>query len=232
MFTLFPPNTVPTASTHDSSISAGPSSNPAPVIHITSSLSSGVVQTCTFPFSAGETQPSTTTSPNLAENQILRLPTPSLGSRPYMLVVSTPADKVALTAEGSTIWRFQMQTWAAQVDELVQAGAYHRALTLLDSIDQSLLPDKVRPTPCYSCGVITYSKGATRGSRSQVECCCTVPCRGVRQGNRYLHPVRREPSQNCRTLCASCCRPSRGAFGRLGDLVWRALEYDHTHTLI
>jgi hypothetical protein len=66
-----------------------------------------------------------------------------------MLAVATPADKVALAADGSTIWLFRMQSWAAQVDELVQAGAYQNALGLLDSIDQALLPDKV-PISCNS----------------------------------------------------------------------------------
>jgi hypothetical protein len=92
-----------------------------------------------------EAQPSTTTGPNSPENHTLRLLTPSSGSKPYMLAVSTPTEKTALAAEGSTIWSFRMQTWAAQVDELVRAGAYQSALSLLDSIDEALLPDKVQP---------------------------------------------------------------------------------------
>jgi len=45
-----------------------------------------------------------------------------------------------------------MKPWGEQVDELIDAGKYAEALTLLDIIDVALLPDKVPPklhmTPC------------------------------------------------------------------------------------
>jgi hypothetical protein len=58
-------------------------------------------------------------------------------------LVSTPTEKVA-AAEGSTIWVLSMQSWGAQVDELLDAGSYTDALALLDTIDRALLDDKVR----------------------------------------------------------------------------------------
>jgi hypothetical protein len=57
--------------------------------------------------------------------------------------VTTPTDKAAAAAEGSTIWQFKMKSWDAQIDELVVAGQYSDALALLDTIDTIALPDKV-----------------------------------------------------------------------------------------
>lgn len=36
-----------------------------------------------------------------------------------------------------------MADWGEQIDELVDAGAYANALTLLDTLDTTALPDKV-----------------------------------------------------------------------------------------
>jgi hypothetical protein len=44
--------------------------------------------------------------------------------------------------EGSSIWQFDMRSWADQVDELVLCGFYADALQL-DVIDDDVLPDKV-----------------------------------------------------------------------------------------
>jgi Vam6/Vps39-like protein vacuolar protein sorting-associated protein 39 len=142
VFSIFPPNTLPSASTNDSSVSVGSSTIAAPSVQILSSLSLNTVQLCSYPFSAQESAAGGSAGSYVAENYTIRLLASSLGSRPFMLTVSTPTDKVALTTEGSTIWLFRMQTWAAQVDELVQAGAYESALSLLNSIDDSFLPDK------------------------------------------------------------------------------------------
>lgn len=60
-----------------------------------------------------------------------------------LFLVTTPTDRTAATAEGSTIWQFNMKPWAEQIDELVQEGQYADALALLDTIDEAVLPDKV-----------------------------------------------------------------------------------------
>jgi len=57
--------------------------------------------------------------------------------------MTTPIDKVAAANEGSSIWQFTIRPWSEQIDELVLAGQYSDALALLDSIDESQLPDKV-----------------------------------------------------------------------------------------
>lgn len=58
-------------------------------------------------------------------------------------MLSTPTEKTAAAAQGSTIWLLTMQSWGAQIDELVDAGAYEEALLLLDTIDVAVLEDKV-----------------------------------------------------------------------------------------
>ena len=60
-----------------------------------------------------------------------------------LLLMTTPTDRTAAAAEGSSIWQFSMKPWSEQIDELVLAGKYSDALALLDTIDEALLPDKV-----------------------------------------------------------------------------------------
>jgi hypothetical protein len=57
--------------------------------------------------------------------------------------MTTPTDKTAASTEGSSIWCFSMRPWSEQIDELVTAGQYSDALALLDTVDDTLLPDKV-----------------------------------------------------------------------------------------
>lgn len=57
--------------------------------------------------------------------------------------MTTPADKSMAAAQGSTIWLLIMQGWELQIDELVDAGKYTEALMLLDTIDQTVLENKV-----------------------------------------------------------------------------------------
>jgi hypothetical protein len=59
-------------------------------------------------------------------------------------MMTTPTDKAAALIEGSSIWCFSMRPWLEQIDELVTAGQYSNALALLDAVDDTLLPDKVR----------------------------------------------------------------------------------------
>ena len=60
-----------------------------------------------------------------------------------LLLMTTPTDRTAAAAEGSSIWQFSMKSWSEQIDELVLAGKYSDALALVDTIDEILLPDKV-----------------------------------------------------------------------------------------
>lgn len=68
---------------------------------------------------------------------------PSPTTNTSLFLVTTPTDRTAATAEGSSIWHFEMKPWADQLDELVLAGRYSDALKLLETIDARSLPDKV-----------------------------------------------------------------------------------------
>lgn len=137
---MFPPNVVPSTPHKDPNASVAPLTLAAPVVQVMSSLYSGEIQTLPYPFADA----SATTDPTspAVNNYTLRFLTSIHGATPSMLLVSSPNDKTAAT-EGSTVWSFRMKSWADQVDELVQIGAYNDALALLDSIGPTLLPDKV-----------------------------------------------------------------------------------------
>ena len=137
---MFPAGTVPTPST----VTDSPSSNSGQaqssfyttaVVQIRSSLSLQVAQTLPFPFDASEV--------NATQNALVRLMTPSPSAKAPLFVMTTPIDKVAAASEGSSIWQFAIRPWSEQIDELVLAGQYSDALALLDSVDESQLPDKV-----------------------------------------------------------------------------------------
>ncbi|KAF7320029.1 Rab guanyl-nucleotide exchange factor [Mycena kentingensis (nom. inval.)] len=75
-------------------------------------------------------------------NATVRILTPWPSSKSPLFFISTPTDKTAAAAEGSTIWQFKMKPWGVQVDELVAAGQYADALALLETIEPTALPDK------------------------------------------------------------------------------------------
>lgn len=108
-----------------------------PRIQIRSSLSLADVQTLPFPFS------SSPNAPPPPYGTSLRLLTASPGAKSPAYLVTTPTDKTVAATEGSTIWLLPMQSWGQQVDELVGARKYTDALALLDTIDRSVLEDKV-----------------------------------------------------------------------------------------
>lgn len=121
-----------------------------PTIQIMSSLSLSTVQTLPYPFgSLPPPPPQSGTSPprggaaavNAAPAVRLLATGPNYKS-PFF-VLSTPADRTAAATEGSTVWALSMQSWGAQIDELVDVGSYAEALTLLDTLDTTALPDKV-----------------------------------------------------------------------------------------
>ncbi|KAJ7510485.1 hypothetical protein B0H11DRAFT_1190833 [Mycena galericulata] len=145
IFSVLPPGAIPPPSPKASAESAASSSQapstPTTIVQIRSSISLLPTQTLSFPFS----NPSSSSSAlphSHTTNATVRLLTPSAAAKSPLFFVTTPTDRAAATAEGSTIWQFRMKSWEAQIDELVVAGQYPDALALLDSIDASALPDK------------------------------------------------------------------------------------------
>ncbi|KAF8311952.1 hypothetical protein DL93DRAFT_2060501 [Clavulina sp. PMI_390] len=121
---------------------ATPASTTQPRIQVRSTLSLSNVQTLAHPFPA----PTPTTAPTATateDNVLMRVLTASPNSRSPAFVLTTPTDK-ASAMQGSTIWMLNMQSWAAQLDELVDAEKYEEALMLLDIIDPASLEDKPR----------------------------------------------------------------------------------------
>jgi len=140
IFSVFPAGTVPTPSPVNdlppsNTGQAQPSFNTTAVVQIRSSLSLQVAQTLPFPFDASEV--------NATQNALVRLMTPSAAAKAPLFVLTTPIDKVAAANEGSSIWQVTIKSWSEQIDELVLAGQYSDALALLDSVEESQLPDKV-----------------------------------------------------------------------------------------
>ncbi|KII89843.1 hypothetical protein PLICRDRAFT_108036 [Plicaturopsis crispa FD-325 SS-3] len=105
------------------------------VIQIHSSLSLLPTQLTTVP-PLSDDAPSTTTQ------YTARLLTALSSTKAPLFLVTTPTDRTAANAEGSTVWQIRMRPWSEQIDELVQQGAYGDALALLDTVDQTVLPDK------------------------------------------------------------------------------------------
>ncbi|KAK7032798.1 rab guanyl-nucleotide exchange factor [Favolaschia claudopus] len=109
---------------------------PTTIVQIRSSISLLATQTLSFPFKESSS------SPSPVGNATVRLLTASASAKSPLFFVTTPTDRTAATAEGSTIWEFKMKSWDAQIDELVVAGQYSEALALLETIDTTALPDK------------------------------------------------------------------------------------------
>jgi len=120
--------------------------SPTPLIQIVSSLSLSAVQTIAYPFSST----AVSAKPSESSSRSLRVLTSAPGFKSPLYVVATPTDRGALAVEGSSIWRFSMQPWGKQVDELVSIGLYADALTLLGSLDAGSLDDTVSVQPCIS----------------------------------------------------------------------------------
>ena len=128
IFSILPAGSVPS---HQAAEAAS-SFIPSPVIQIHSSISLSPYQTIPFPFDA---------EPSNAHT--LRLLTASPGAKSPLYVISTPTDRTLAANEGSMIWRFKMKSWVTQLDELVEEQRYAEALSLLETLDQAVLPDKV-----------------------------------------------------------------------------------------
>jgi hypothetical protein len=148
IFSVLPPGAILPSSPKPSADPSGtqPAVTPTTVVQIRSSISLLPTQTLSFPFTHPSSSTSTLAHPPTT-NATVRLLTPSASSKSPLFLVTTPTDKAAATAEGSTIWQFKMKSWDAQIDELVVAGQYSDALALLDTIDPSTLGDKVNFVP-------------------------------------------------------------------------------------
>ncbi|KAJ7911467.1 hypothetical protein B0H13DRAFT_2660518 [Mycena leptocephala] len=145
IFSVLPPGSIPPQSPKPGAEASGTGSQatatPTTVIQIRSSISLLPTQTLSFPFNhPSSSSPTLHHSPTT--NAAVRLLTPSASAKSPLFFVTTPTDKAAAAAEGSTIWQFKMKSWDAQIDELVVAGQYSDALALLDTIDTIALPDK------------------------------------------------------------------------------------------
>ena len=132
VFAVLPPGTVPSEQTDG----VTPSFIPSSVVQVRSSISLANVQTVPFPpLPAGATPG--------ASNYSIRLLTSSPSSKSPLYMVRAPIDRAAATAQGSMIWRVYMKSWGDRIDELVVAGSHLDALSLLDTLDVVVIPDKV-----------------------------------------------------------------------------------------
>lgn len=132
VFAVLPPGTVPSEQTDG----VAPSFIPSSVVQIRSSISLASVQAVPFPpLPAGATP--------AVSNYTVRLLTSSPSSKSPLYMIRTPIDRATATAQGSAIWRVYMKSWGEQIDELVVGGSYLNALSLLESLDSAVVPDKV-----------------------------------------------------------------------------------------
>lgn len=159
IFSVLPSGTVPMIDNKNTSgVSVLPSFIQNTVVQIRSSLSSLPVQTLAFPFASASSSSATlATGSSAAPNSTIRLLTSSPTDKSPLFLITTPTDRTQATAEGSSIWQFRMKPWAQQIDELVSDGFYADALALLDTLDQAVLPDKVRnPTGQFKLASIAF----------------------------------------------------------------------------
>ena len=144
IFSVLPPGTVPSGQTDG----VTPSFIPSSVVQVRSSISLANFQTVPFPpLPAGATP--------AASNYSIRLLTSSFPSQSPLYMVRTPIDRTAAAAQGSAIWRVYMKSWGDQIDELVIAGSYLDALSLLDTLDVAVVPDKVGKVLISTWSVLT-----------------------------------------------------------------------------
>ena len=104
-------------------------------------------------------------------------------------MIRTPIDRATATAQGSAIWRVHMKSWGDQIDELVVAGSYLDALSLLDTLDVAVVPDKVGRLLVSMSSVLTRA-GPTSRRHPIIACGLVIQEWEVRRGNRHLHRTR------------------------------------------
>ncbi|CUA75985.1 hypothetical protein RSOLAG22IIIB_01989 [Rhizoctonia solani] len=152
----FPPNSLPDPDAPSTTVAAiattATITNSA--LQIRSALSLQSVQTLKYPFIEDPAQPppppppttklgSASKQPTIAPH-VLRLLTTSPGTGPAAptFILSTPTDRTALAAEGSTLWALVLHPWQDQISELVRHGKYADALALLGVV--SVQPDPTK----------------------------------------------------------------------------------------
>ncbi|KAG9051519.1 Vacuolar morphogenesis protein 6 [Tulasnella sp. UAMH 9824] len=149
MLSIIPPESIPlpsskTSGSPPSGAPAAPTTYQTPCIQIASTLSLSTTQIVPYPFSEDPSSlqkpAGTTTSPPSATS--VRVLSASPSAKSPLFATSTPVDRTAAAAEGTTVWAFTMAGWGEQIDELVDAGSYADALALLDTLDTTALPDK------------------------------------------------------------------------------------------
>ncbi|KAG5653638.1 hypothetical protein H0H81_011740 [Sphagnurus paluster] len=145
IFSVLPAGSVPIQSTETTMAGAAPSTTsliPTSVVQIRSSLSLQTTQNIPLPFPSASNPYLSGSSTLGSANATIRLMTTSPAGKSPLYLVTTPTDRTAAAADGSTIWQCNMRPWEEQIHELVQDGQYADALALLDIIDETVLPDK------------------------------------------------------------------------------------------
>ena len=122
-----------------SSASAQPAPNQSSILQVTSTISLVTVQTLMPPL------PDETSDSHSRPSYTARLLTASSQTKAPLFLIVTPLDRATAAADGSALCMLTMQSWGQQVDELVSSGSYVEALTLLDTVDPIMMPDKA----CY-----------------------------------------------------------------------------------
>ncbi|KIY68727.1 hypothetical protein CYLTODRAFT_436489 [Cylindrobasidium torrendii FP15055 ss-10] len=147
LFNVFPPATIP--------LNGGETAHPTSVLQIRSSLSLQPAQTIPFPFR----HPSTTSTTPLL-NATIRVLTPTPAAKSPLYLITTPTDRATTTAEGSTIWRFDIKPWSDQIDELVASENYGEALSLLGTISPPLSDHDARNSRVKALNAVAHFKNA------------------------------------------------------------------------
>ncbi|KAI0787910.1 hypothetical protein C8Q74DRAFT_1366714 [Fomes fomentarius] len=137
VFAILPPGSVSTSQLESVPGAAAATFIPSPVVEIRSSITLSPVQMIPFP-------PAPLTAFATTATHTIRILTPSPAAKSPLFIVSTPTDRTTAANSGSAIWCFRMKPWNEQIDELVEAGVYADALSLLDSLDAALVADKER----------------------------------------------------------------------------------------
>ncbi|CAE6446777.1 unnamed protein product [Rhizoctonia solani] len=152
----FPPNSLPDPDAPSTTVATITTTATIPnsALQIRSALSLQPVQTLRYPFVEDPAQapppPPPTTKLGAASKQsaiaphLLRLLTTSPGTGPAAptFILSTPTDRTALAAEGSTLWTLVLHPWQDQISELVRHEKYADALALLGVV--SVQPDPTK----------------------------------------------------------------------------------------
>ena len=113
-------------------------------LHTISSLQ--LMQDLTVPLTASNTAlAGSKSAKNAVAQGPARLLTCSTGNKAPLVVVTpsnAPDASTASTAQSSSLYLLEMSSWADQIDEMVSQGQYEAALSLLESLEDIVLPDK------------------------------------------------------------------------------------------